>query len=190
MIKTEEELIWESYSQPKVIEERSGGIEYGCLMVYLDEDSANEIRQFCQDTFNPEVLAEYGIEDEPHITCQYGFHGDVTPEEITEFINKTNNPISVNLNTVTRFENDEYDVIKVDVDSDDLHKLSDEIREHFRGRLEITFPEYHPHMTLAYVKKGSMPHVDGYDMFKGKNFVFDEFVYSDAEENKYDIKKA
>ena len=185
-MKTEEELIWEAYNPGSEAKEEE---DYGCLMVYLDGSTAEEIKRYCQETFNPEILADFGIEDEPHITCQYGFHGDVTPEEITDFVSKIKKPIEIELGEISRFDNDEYDVIKVDVNSKDLRDLSDKIREHFKDRLEITFPNYHPHMTLAYVQKGTLPHIDGDSMFSGKNHTFDEFVYSDANEEKYDIQK-
>lgn len=185
MIKTEEELIWEAYNpEVKAKEDR-----YGCLMVYLDGSAASEIKRYCQETFNTEVLAEFGVEENPHITCQYGFHGDVTPEEITQFVNGLNKPIEVELGAISRFDNDEFDVIKVDINSKDLHQLSDRIRQHFDGRMTNTFQNYHPHMTLAYVQKGSLPHIDGDSMFSGKNYTFDEFVYSDLDNNEYDIKK-
>ena len=189
-MKTEEELIWESYNK-SLITERDEGISHGCLMIYLDGSSAEEIKQYCQETFNPEVLAEFGIEDDPHITCQYGFKDDVSIEDINEFINKVvQKPISIELGEISRFDSDDYDVIKVDINSPDLHELSDKIRDYFGDSLNITYPNYHPHMTLAYVQKGSLPHIDGDNMFKGKNHTFTEFVYSDSSDNKYDIKKA
>jgi len=189
MDKTEEELIWESYDK-SLITERDQGIEHGCLMVYLDEESSNKVKQFCQDTFNPEILAEFGIEEEPHITCQYGFTDEVSVEDINEFVNNIiQRPISIELGEISRFDNDDYDVIKVDVNSPDLHELSDKIREYFGDRLNVTYPNYHPHMTLAYIQKGSLPHIDGDNMFKGKNHTFEQFVYSDASNEKYDIKK-
>jgi 2'-5' RNA ligase len=189
-MKTEEELIWEAYIQ-KDSKDETESYDYGCLMIYFDDDSAKDIRQFNQDTFNPEVLAEYGIEERPHITCQYGFESDITIEEIGDFVNKiVKKPISLELGDITRFaDNPDYDVIKVDIKSPDLHELSDKIRKHFDGRLNITYPNYHPHLTLAYVKKGSLPHIDGDNMFNGKNFVFDEFIYSTKDDEEYEIKK-
>ena len=157
-------------------------------MIFLDEKSASEVKAMTQHLFPPEILADDGVDDEPHITCQYGFHDDVTIEEITKFCNKIKHPINIELGEISRFENDEHDVIKVDVNSEDLHKLSDAIRKHFDGRITITFDEYHPHMTLGYVKKDQLPDIDGNSMFNGKNYVFEDFVYSTAGmEEKYDI---
>lgn len=169
---------------------KAAGTDYGCLMVNFEESDAKEIVRWVEENIPTQFLAEFGLEDEPHITCQYGFHGDVSIEEITDFVDSLDMPIHAELNDISRFQNEEYDVIKVDVNSDDLQKLSDRIREHFNGRLEVTFPNYHPHVTLAYVKKGELPHLDGDTMFYGKNYVFDKFIYSGPNgEDKYDIKK-
>jgi len=188
-MKTEEELIWENY-QNSIINEQSGGIDYGCLMIYFDEQTQQNIVKYCEETFNPEILAEFGIEDEPHITCQYGFKDDITIQDITDFINQNvKKPLDINLGQISRFDCEDYDVIKIDVDSPDLHKLSKKIRKHFESSLQIDYPDYHPHVTLAYVKKGSIPHIDGDNMFNGKNYVFDDFIYSDKNNEKFDIKK-
>ena len=165
--------------------------DYGCLMVFFNEKDASNIKQWIDENIPIDVLSDFGIEDEPHVTCQYGFHEDVTIEEITEFLNHTvKKPIEINMGEISRFSNEKHDVIKVDIDSPDLHELSDKIREHFDGRLEVTFPNYHPHMTLAYVSLGALPTIDGDGMFGGKNFVFDEFTYSTSGmEEKFNITR-
>lgn len=164
---------------------------YGCLMVYFDSETCKKCEEFCNTNIPEESLSDDGIEDESHVTVLYGFHPDITIEDITNFINQTvKEPIELTLKGVSRFECEDYDVIKVDVDSSDLHDLNDKLREAFDGKVEITFPNYHPHMTLAYVKKGALPHLDGNNMFEGENYVFDEFVYSTpGMEDKYLISK-
>jgi hypothetical protein len=63
-------------------------------------------------------------------------------------------PIRIKLGATTLFENDDkpYDVVKIDVESADLAHLNSWVA----NKLECTdkYPEYHPHITLAYVKKG------------------------------------
>tara|TARA_R110000765_G_scaffold7963_4_gene26106 strand:+ start:113326 stop:113907 length:582 start_codon:yes stop_codon:yes gene_type:complete len=191
-MKMDDQYIWESLtaSPVSITVTESDNVGYGCLMVFLDDESASEIRTFARDNIPEEFLDEFGFEDEPHITCQYGFHGSVTVDEITEFIQTIDTPIKVALGDITRFTQDAYDVIKMDIISKDLHDLSDKIRKHFKETLEVAFPEYQPHMTLAYVKKGKLPYINANNMFQGKNYVFDEFVYSTPNmEEKYDINK-
>tara|TARA_R110000764_G_scaffold22306_2_gene55701 strand:+ start:751 stop:1335 length:585 start_codon:yes stop_codon:yes gene_type:complete len=156
-MKMDDQYIWESLtaSPVSITVTESDNVGYGCLMVFLDDESASEIRTFARDNIPEEFLDEFGFEDEPHITCQYGFHGSVTVDEITEFIQTIDTPIKVALGDITRFTQDAYDVIKMDIISKDLHDLSDKIRKHFKETLEVAFPEYQPHMTLAYVKKVS-----------------------------------
>jgi 2'-5' RNA ligase len=191
-MKMDDQYMWESLtaSPVSITVTESDNVGYGCLMVFLDDESASEIRTFARDNIPEEFLDEFGFEDEPHITCQYGFHGSVTVDEITEFIQTIDTPIKVTLGDITRFTQDAYDVIKMDIISKDLHDLSDKIRKHFKETLEVAFPEYCPHMTLAYVKKGKLPYINANNMCQGKNYVFDEFVYSTPNmEEKYDIKK-
>lgn len=160
-------------------------------MVFFNEEFAKEIRQWTYKNIPEKFLTENGIEDEPHIRCQYGFHSSVSVEEIANFIDKNIvDSIELELGEISKFECPEYDVFKIDVNSLDLHKLSDKIREHFKGKLEIIYPNYHPHVTLGYVKKDSLSYIDGVKMFKGKKFKFNSFVYSTSGmKDKYDIKK-
>jgi len=184
-MKTEEDLIWESLVDSKKVNET-----YGCLMIYLnDKQLVEDVNQWCNENIQKDMYHEMNDkwDDGLHITCQYGFK-DITINDITKFITAIiKEPIKIELDKISKFENGEYDVIKVDVNSPDLHKLSDNIRNQFKNQLEITFPDYHPHMTLAYVKKGKLKDINDIDMFKGKNYVFDQFVYNDGNDNKYDI---
>jgi len=60
-------------------------------------------------------------------------------------------PIEVNLSGISIFENPEFDVVKFDVNSKLLTKLNTLMKQLPHTS---TFPEYHPHITIAYVKKG------------------------------------
>ena len=46
----------------------------------------------------------------------------------------------------------------------------------------MTHKEYHPHLTLAYVKKGSCQDLIGIDYFYGDNCVNKKVEYSDCED--------
>jgi 2'-5' RNA ligase len=208
-MKIEDELIWGEHitkpieitivenedtlvgSDRKDHENKGDTTAYGCLMVFFNEDDSTEIKNWVDENIPIEFLSDFGVEDEPHVTCQYGFHEEVSIEEITAFVNQyAKDPIHLQLGSISRFSNDKHDVIKVDVDSEDLMRLSDRIRKHFKGRLDITFPTYHPHMTLAYVDGGTLPDIEGEEIFMGKTYVFKDFVYSTAGmEDRYTISK-
>ena len=87
------------------------------------------------------------------------------------------------------FETDKYDVIKIDV------KPNKELLEYRKDLIENTkntqtYPEYTPHMTVAYVNKGK-----GSKYIKkikidelGKNLEFNTIKYSDSNYKKKTIK--
>jgi 2'-5' RNA ligase len=147
-----------------LITEDKGGYDYGCAMLYFEPN--NEIVEF-QKNINPDDLyiAEdnggYGIETEPHCTLLYGLHEEVSLDDVKKILDnivfgycRIHNP--------SLFENEKFDVLKFDVGY--THKGGAFL--HNANRMLSTlphttsYPDYHPHMTLAYLKPG-----------KGKEYV-------------------
>lgn len=147
-----------------LITEGKGGYDYGCVMLYFEPQK--DIVEF-QKNINPDDLytAEdnggYGIETEPHCTLLYGLHEEVQLDEIEKVMDnivfgycRIHNP--------SLFENEKFDVLKFDVGY--AHKGGAFL--HNANRMLSTlphttsYPDYHPHMTLAYLKPG-----------KGKEYV-------------------
>ena len=62
--------------------------------------------------------------------------------------------IKFTIGEISLFENDDkpYDVLKFNIISSDLVKYNSYVKENFD--CDITFPNYQPHLTIAYVKKG------------------------------------
>lgn len=93
-----------------------------------------------------------GIEHNPHVTVLYGFYSFVTPKEVMEVLMQCNAP-TIRLGHVGIFEDHpEFDVVMITVESQGLAKLNLELT---KLPNEETFPTYHPHVTIAYVKKGT-----------------------------------
>jgi 2'-5' RNA ligase len=153
--------------------------KFGCLMLFLSVTPAEEILQWARQRIAAEDLAEDGYEQEPHVTALYGFHPDVMPTEIEEVV-KDAGPVTIELGSITRFESEKHDVIKVDVDGGSIYDLNKKLVEAFQGRVTNKFPEYHPHLTLAYVKKGLYPELNDDPTFFGRVFTFNIAVYSTA----------
>lgn len=115
-----------------------------------------------------------GREDEPHVTVRYGLDFAEPPEEFHRLITSWQ-AFPIRLAGVSLFKNDKYDVVKLDVVSEDLVRLNAEIRRQFPSQEPDKFPDYHPHMTVAYVQKGTADQLEGADPFKESMDVAPEF---------------
>jgi len=145
--------------------------EYACLMMDFSDELKAKILQWNFDHIPDSALVQDagGRELKPHVTLKYGLL-DEDPEKFFPVIPAK--PVTFVLSTVSRFTSSpEYDVLKVEVDSAGLRALNEKISKNFRN--EDSHPDYIPHLTLAYVKKGALPELDG-----NKDFarVADEFT--------------
>jgi 2'-5' RNA ligase len=144
----------------RLLNEGSGGHEYGCVMLFIPiekkwwDNLLNDIKD--EDTYNPEGERDYGKQpyDEAHVTILYGIHEDVPDEDVEALIEKMSAP-EVTLSKIGMFDNGKqkgFDVVKFDVQGQDLHKMNKMFAE-----LPHTndFPDYHPHVTIAYVEGGT-----------------------------------
>ena len=95
-------------------------------------------------------LAEDGRETQPHITVKYGLHGN-DPAGVAKVL-QNEPPITASLGKMSLFSNDDADVLKIDVDSPDLHRLNKKIADALPHT--DTHPDYQPHATIAYLKPG------------------------------------
>lgn len=125
----------------------------GCLMLNVEEiperlDLIQEIDK--SDLFIGD--GNYGVELEPHITIVYGIKSDsnLTPE----FVEGSPSPELLRVDGVSLFENEEYDVLKMDVVDVGgyLSKIRNSVLSSFD--VELTYPEYNPHITIGYFQKG------------------------------------
>ena len=121
-------------------------------MLYLDINDKDWKK--VQDLIDDEDVYDedgHGREDEPHITLLYGLHSDIPDEQIEDAISKMSSP-EVTLKKITTFDkSDKFEVVKFDVDGEDLYKMNEMLKE-FPHTSD--FPIYSPHVTIAYVKKG------------------------------------
>jgi len=146
-------------------------------MAMLPEKLAAKVRQFGLLLDNSEIYEidddEQGREDEPHITIKYGLKTN-NVDELREVIGGFG-VIRATLGVVSRFEN-ENDVLKIEVESADLVELNKLISDNFECK--DSFPDYTPHVTIAYVNKGAGKDLDGRTDFAGIDVDFYGVVYS------------
>lgn len=135
--------------------------EFGCVMLELPNNEENnnwwnndilsliDDNDLYIDTENP---LRFGKEKEKHCTIKYGLHDwEFQLSELKKEVESWG-PIEISLSNITLFENELFDVVKFDVESDRLHELNKIITDNYP--CTDTYPDYHPHCTIAYVKKG------------------------------------
>lgn len=117
----------------------------------------------------------YGLETEPHITALYGLAAQ-DPRKVQTLISNFG-PIEVEAGELSLFENENapYDVLKCDISGDDLVRLNSLLRQLPHKN---DYPEYKPHLTLAYVKKGAGAKYVGKAPFSGQKLSFDRLTFS------------
>lgn len=136
------QLLREEKAQPKRL---------GCVMVYLDYDKEEwkKLQDIVDDEdiyINP--ILDYGREDNPHVTILYGLHADVSDDEVKEEMEKIKFP-KIEIEKISSFNNKEFDVLKIDIKCPYLHELNKKFKKFPHTS---TFPDYHPHVTLSYLK--------------------------------------
>ncbi len=127
-------------------------ISYGCLMLKTDDvpdfkEAQEKILQ--EDLYDPD--GHHGYETEPHVTIFYGFKDWEFDQLLIDKVLSNVEPIQYNVGNITFFECENYDVVKFDIESPALINLN---VQYSKLPSVINHPVYHPHMTLAYVKKG------------------------------------
>lgn len=152
-----------------------------CIMV--DISNHGKILEFVKNLPNECVYEEegqhYGKETNPHITLMYGID-DKEEARVKELLTKIPKNIVAELGQISKFENADtpYDVLKVEVKSPHLTRIHEMIKKNFNN--DYKWPEYNPHVTLAYVNKGSCNEYVGDKRFEGMKFKFENFTYSNG----------
>lgn len=140
-------------------EEKKGKYPYSCAMLYFNDDITSELHKQIDenDLYISDEMGGYGLESEPHCTLLYGLHDDeVTPEQIEDVVGK-HTYTTCKAHNLSLFQNPAYDVLKYDIDGENLNKINEELKQF---PFTSDYPDYHPHMTVAYLKPG-----------KGKEYV-------------------
>lgn len=153
-----------------------GPHKYGCLMLLFSPADSKAILNWTASHIPDDALAQGGRETEPHITVKYGFVDD--EPELIGSVAQAGGPITLRLGKITTFpEGDDGVPLKVDVGSPQLHALNAEVA--MASETVDKFPEYRPHLTLAYIKPEFVPLLAGLQFpWSDKTLVLDRCEYS------------
>lgn len=130
----------------------SSGFELGCVMIEVPVSNWNEITSSIneEDVYTDE--GKPGIQENPHVTVLYGLHEEVSLDQVKSVFEDLDERIDIRIEGIGVFENERFDVVKFNVvPNGALQTLHDRLSE-FPNSNE--YPEYEPHITIAYVKKG------------------------------------
>jgi hypothetical protein len=169
-----------------ITEKKGDAYEYGCAMLYFNFPLMNKIH----DAINPNDLYEeegdrtYGLENEPHTTLLFGLHEGVSLDDVKKIINEFTFS-TCKIHNASLFENKKYDVLKFDVNGKNLHACNKALKEYPHTN---NFPNYHPHMTIGYLKPGMGKKYT--KMLKGQEFELmpTHAVYSEPDGTKTKIQ--
>lgn len=155
------------------------GAKFGYVKLQLDASSLKEF----QDQISKDDLDTKGFETDPHVTLLYGLHPEVTDQQVKEKLDKVSFG-SVSGKNVSLFTGGQ-EVLKLDAEGSGLIEANKALRE-----LPHTsdFPDFHPHITIAFLKKGlGQKYVD---MFKGKSLDLKagKIIYKNAGKQEFTIK--
>ncbi len=148
--------------------------EYSSVQVNLTGKPAAIMRKLAAKIPDKD-LAPDGREDEPHVTCKFGLHFQSPTMKLRDAL-KDFGPVQVTLGKTSLFENPEFDVLKVDVDSPSLHRLNALISRVVPTH--DTHPTYQPHATIAYLKPGRGKKYAGDTALVGQKMTFDAVRFS------------
>lgn len=142
------------------------------------------IRQMAAAIDDADLVAD-GRESEFHVTVKYGIH-DETSDSVRKAVGGFG-PVEITLGETSVFPGaagGEYDVVKIDVDGPDLRRLNKLIAESVD--CTDTHPTYKPHVTLAYVKRGTGEKYAGNSTVAGMSLTFWDLRFA-SRSNKVDV---
>jgi len=167
----------------KIIEESKDHYSFSSTQFQCDDVITNKVRAF---HFEPEQLhfdetGGMGKEDDVHCTILYGLHMKELEPELVDYMSNVE-PFYVTMGNISYFDCDDYDVMKIEVQGNELHNLHNGLKETFENTQ--SFPEFNPHVTIAYIKKGyNRGLVDNY-AFIGNKMLVDKLSFSSRDGDK------
>lgn len=164
--------------------------EYAFLMIdYEGNDFIEKIQSKIkkEHLYTEEDNDDYGIEKNPHVTLVPCLNNDVDVNKLKTYLDDISE-YDIILTDLSKFECENFDVLKCAVKSNKLIETNKKIVKDFETHSE--YKDYTPHLTIAYMKHGM---ADKYTEnilpklihLKPKNF---HFSYVDENNEEKDLK--
>lgn len=152
-------------NEPALMESTSP-YKYGCILANITPDISDWLGEWAkrnisqEDLYvNPDIGID-GYENDHHVSLLYGIH-DCDPSVVDESLNAISGELpEMNFGDVSRFaDHPDYDVMKISLASDLFKNIVEKLGCSIPH--DTLYPEFTPHITLAHVKKGACPQLDG-----------------------------
>ena len=131
----------------------SKNYQWGCVMLEVEIDNWKEIlgKIDDEDLYMPEDEF-HGKQKDPHITILYGIDTSVSDDEVKDiFRNLRKEDFNIQVLDINLFENEDYDVLKIEVKDSLLNSYYDQLK---KLPNHSDYPQYNPHVTIAYLNSG------------------------------------
>lgn len=162
--------------------------KFSCVLAIFREKIREKILSLGESIIPDNCLyapQEKGREDEPHVTVLYGIETE-DPSQV-KGITSSEKPFQIELGNISKFSADEYDVLKIEVlATKNLRQLHERIKKEVKN--QQTYPNYVPHVTLAYAKKGSCDKHLGDHKLKGEKIAIEELTFSTPDGTQENFK--
>jgi 2'-5' RNA ligase len=113
-----------------------------------------------------------------HITVQYGL--TTNDDSLVRSVVQETGPFEITLGKVSLFEQEFMDVVKIEVESEGIHKLNKLITSNLE--YITNYPNYVPHCTLAYTLKGFGQYYKDDVFFNGLSFMAKDAQFRSADQ--------
>ena len=176
------------FSKKEIKAQVGSQYEMSSTQLDLPHDIAEKIIEWGVKEIPNEELFEdpkepKGRQLEIHVTLKYGLLTDDV-KEIEQALKGEKAPkIKFGKTSFFEPEGKDYDVVIIEVESEDLQKLNKKLCDSVKHE-DTTGSEYHPHVTIAYVKRGFGAKYKGKDILDGEEIVLNQVIFSPVKGDK------
>lgn len=140
-----------------------------------------------QDIYENPQDDSFGLEHQYHCTIYYGLTNDNAFLSLDSELSNYG-VVTAKIGKINAFRgtNDNYDVLKIEVISPQLQGLHDKVGDCCNHK-EDSFPEYVPHITVAYIKPGTCKGYEGPCFLTGRVLTIDYIWFINRQGESYPI---